>query len=122
MCIRDWSSDVCSSDLIALGEDFLGSGERFQRLAERGADGRHLGQFGRRQVIEVLVHRVAGMDLVLNDVEPDRKSVVEGKSVSGRVDLGGSRLVKKNMIRRYCCNTKYQTKCIHLTPSIQSTK
>src|SRR3546814_11283526 len=29
------------------------------------------------------------------DAEEDRKSVVEGKSVSGRVDLGGRRIIKK---------------------------
>src|SRR3546814_16304969 len=28
--------------------------------------------------------------------KPDRKSVVEGKSVSVRVELGGSRIIKKN--------------------------
>src|SRR3546814_13708981 len=32
----------------------------------------------------------------------DRKSVVEGKSVSVRVDLGGSRIIKKKKERSYC--------------------
>src|SRR3546814_13001484 len=31
-----------------------------------------------------------------NRSEPDRKSVVEGKSVSVSVDLGGRRIIKKN--------------------------
>src|SRR3546814_19555044 len=35
--------------------------------------------------------------------KPDRKSVVEGKSVSVRVDLGGSRIIKKK-------NKKYNHK------------
>src|SRR3546814_21148740 len=32
----------------------------------------------------------------LGEVHRDRKSVVEGKSVSVRVDLGGRRIIKKN--------------------------
>src|SRR3546814_20743305 len=40
----------------------------------------------------------------------DRKSVVSGKSVSGRLDLGGRRLIKKkknkNKTRRYACTIK----------------
>src|SRR3546814_14139311 len=32
-------------------------------------------------------------------VTPDRKSVVEGKSVSVRVDLGGSRIIQKKKIK-----------------------
>src|SRR3546814_12359834 len=32
-------------------------------------------------------------------VDPDRKSVVDGKSVSVRVDIGGRRIIKKQKIR-----------------------
>src|SRR3546814_11380763 len=35
----------------------------------------------------------------------DRKSVVEGKSVSVRVDLGGSRIIKKKKHRRQTNNS-----------------
>src|SRR3546814_15016992 len=68
MRISDWSSDVCSSDL------------RRHRVAGHG-------------------HRI-GARWSRNRVRPlrpraDRKSVVKGKSVSVRVDLGGRRLIKK---------------------------
>src|SRR3546814_12962482 len=39
------------------------------------------------------VFRVVSSDSQLDS--PDRKSVVEGKSVSVRVDLGGARIIKK---------------------------
>src|SRR3546814_16711847 len=99
MRISDWSSDVCSSDL--LGPD---PGQRFRRhhhaahprpphpdppehpLLPRTAAGPRR---PRRQpgaspatVPRPLPHA-------------DRKSVVEGKSVSERLDLGGRRIIKK---------------------------
>src|SRR3546814_16851853 len=37
--------------------------------------------------------------------EGDRKSVVEGKSVSVRVDLGGRRIIKKKKQLRKCLRT-----------------
>src|SRR3546814_19750782 len=40
-------------------------------------------------------HVVGDMDNI--DVGEDRKSVVSGKSVSVRVDPGGSRIIKKNI-------------------------
>src|SRR3546814_20602414 len=77
MRISDWSSDVCSSDLRA------GAGRPVQarRLHRRRTvcAGRARQRAGRR-------HRRC---------PPDRKSVVEGKSVSVRVDLGGRRILKK---------------------------
>src|SRR3546814_12210999 len=42
--------------------------------------------------------RSSGIDLVLDlpaDVQAERKSVVEGKSGSVRVDIGGRRIIKK---------------------------
>src|SRR3546814_11322058 len=41
----------------------------------------------------------------------DRKSVVEGKSVSGRVDIGGRRIIKKKNQSRYIktCNRQFNT-------------
>src|SRR3546814_12572883 len=46
----------------------------------------------------------------LQDAEPveDRKSVVSGKSVSVRVDLGGRRIIKKNIKQQV--NTQYKIK------------
>src|SRR3546814_19378319 len=98
MRISDWSSDVCSSDLL------LGSGEGHEALdleplllvgvdildhpavaleiAERIAA--QLGEIGEAHA--VIVHR---------HIHADRKSVVSGKSVSVRVNPGGSRIIKK---------------------------
>src|SRR3546814_17237217 len=106
MRISDWSSDVCSSDLLA--------GFAAGRLDHVGVDG------ALRQPLDVVqlgglfvedFHEQPADDLALGfgianpgqrrqialgsiDAE-DRKSVVEGKSVSVRVDLGGARIIKK---------------------------
>src|SRR3546814_5543975 len=75
MRISDWSSDVCSSDLafkVILGEAPFGpGGDGPGVIASRFAAGRQ------------------------RDGGRDRKSVVWGKSVSVRVDLGGRRIIKK---------------------------
>src|SRR3546814_12480652 len=55
---------------------------------------------GGRNLHVTIVDGIAGTERRLRDVEPergqvrDRKSVVEGKSVSVRVDLGGRRIIK----------------------------
>src|SRR3546814_17161008 len=95
MRISDWSSDVCSSDLaVELGFgpgdflDELGGGEQGALLAveELAGDPRvelttRFGLLGRAEPCEGLRR------------DHDRKSVVSGKSVSVRVDLGGRRLL-----------------------------
>src|SRR3546814_10937129 len=81
MRISDWSSDVCSSDL--------------GRAARPTAPGRARGRPGRRA-------RRAGRRRP-RACRADRKSVVKGKSVSVRVDLGGRRIIKKK-------NTKHEKK------------
>src|SRR6056297_4231062 len=63
----DWSSDVCSSDLAGEGDEEQGG------AAVQGGGGRD--------------HLRSG----------DRKSVVEGKSVSVRVDLGGRRPINRKI-------------------------
>src|SRR3546814_20189279 len=108
MRISDWSSDVCSSDLRRLltPSNFPSSrcndGEppqkfpwtqattqlrRDARRVDGGARDRlvpdHRRGVDRRQEPTRLPH------------QRDRKSVVKGKSVSVRVDLGGSRIIKK---------------------------
>src|SRR3546814_16145530 len=102
MRISDWSSDVCSSDLVDahLEEDVGGTaalGLREELNEHRAPDP---------------VPPVPGVDrdrldvaLVADDAQAriaeDRKSVVEGKSVAGRVDHGGRRNIKKkNKIKR----------------------
>src|SRR3546814_13257813 len=98
MRISDWSSDVCSSDLFAqffalgfgntVAKDLYGALLR-RDLARGGAQQRSLARPG-------AAHHG-------NDLAPDRKSVVWGKSVSVRVDLGGRRIIKKkHTIISYC--------------------
>src|SRR3546814_19717886 len=103
MRISDWSSDVCSSDLAA-GVELLG---RRAARHDRGAYPRdpvglcrqylqRLG-FPARQVLAGLSagnDRPAGAS-AQRCGRGDRKSVVSGKSVSVRVDLGGRRSIKK---------------------------
>src|SRR3546814_14371690 len=86
--ISDWSSDVCSSDL------FEQQRRRFGDAVERGARG-ELARVGQRGLVHIVAFagkRAAG--------ERARKSVVLGKSVSVRVDLGGRRIIKKNKLNQ----------------------
>src|SRR3546814_12479884 len=111
MRISDWSSDVCSSDLLngISGEDT--GKERDERSGDRN-DQCVEHPFGERrieyQVFEMHQRRrdhperIAGMHAELgirlkrrNHHPVDRKSVVYGKSVSVRVDIGGRRSLKK---------------------------
>src|SRR3546814_15939766 len=108
MRISDWSSDVCSSDLLAVmpvppvkiiiglrhwmnrapvrvvrGDDALDGGEAIIKPAG-----------GFMQIVEqaLVICGKGGSGLPARE---DRKSVVLGKSVSVRVDLGGRRILKK---------------------------
>src|SRR3546814_14938223 len=83
MRISDWSSDVCSSDLPVEDGWLVFWGLLRSREQQKGA-------------------RQPGTCV-------DRKSVVSGKSVSVRVDLGGRRILKKkkNMTRIMSICTKY---------------
>src|SRR3546814_15166985 len=90
MRISDWSSDVCSSDL---GVPVVGP------LLDGALQLGQLSPVQRRDQVspaQVAVDAVA-VDPVGNggDRLADRKSVVSGKSVSVRVDLGGRRILKK---------------------------
>src|SRR3546814_15827594 len=106
MRISDWSSDVCSSDLAFGCVLALAPGLHHERVVDRHAG--HLDALG-AELVEMLDE--AGQVLLgtgggeragdgekdhLLAVEPaDRKSVVERRSVSVRVDLGGRRSSKK---------------------------
>src|SRR3546814_11153462 len=92
MRISDWSSDVCSSDLA---------------ISRNGPSGRVTCR-PRRPLSSSTSSRLppprspispsaSGMPATTPPAE-DRKSVVEGKSVSVRVDLGGRRIIKKKTI------------------------
>src|SRR3546814_14147440 len=98
MRISDWSSDVCSSDLSVFMDVELWSETDKGRLwscpflaavwqlARLGLL-RHLGE-------PVLAPRPWTGRAFPQDWD-DRKSVVSGKSVSVRVDIGGRRILKK---------------------------
>src|SRR3546814_9149088 len=164
MRISDWSSDVCSSDLVGLAvlvgdhaHDLVAAHFRLEAAADAaigaGGDHRMLGladlddrffrQRGGRAGLhagaagnafggeEILGHagRYLGIEAARLDgqrkgalhflagphtARADRKSVVEGKSVSVRVDLGGRRhnikKKKEEHTRRIAKKTEKQTK------------
>src|SRR3546814_19525269 len=104
MRISDWSSDVCSSDLIAAQPRQLrrrpqGQG---QPLVVRLLLDEHPAALDEGAEVHLLLPelQLAGFDLreVEQIVDEDRKSVVSGKGVSVRVDLGGRRILKKKII------------------------
>src|SRR3546814_12929649 len=105
MRISDWSSDVCSSDLPGDARDFVA--DLKQRIV--GDEERVIALRWRQKMHH---HQRVRRDLLCGDAKPlhrlgqsrqcarhpvDRKSVVEGKSVSVRVDLGGRRNIKKKI-------------------------
>src|SRR3546814_11034217 len=116
MRISDWSSDVCSSDLResvrALSADRgqtlfrrrlhcqLSAARRYHHRSDQAR--RRLAAGGQCRLYEVLeeIENIAVLNghhaasSAIQDRRPaDRKSVVEGKSVSGRVDPGGRRYI-----------------------------
>src|SRR3546814_18055948 len=101
--ISDWSSDVCSSDLLASptrkfagsrdAVDDANSGAADRQLCPRRAGDLPIGPDNAD--LPVYLHcplMGAGIS--------DRKSVVSGKSVSVRVDLGGRRIIKKKNYKK----------------------
>src|SRR3546814_17803515 len=97
MRISDWSSDVCSSDLLR--KLLLGEQRQAGRKADEAAEGAGIKPAHQPVVLALEDHRLFGKaGLGIGDIvnpEPDRKSVVSGKSVSVRVDLGCGRLIKQ---------------------------
>src|SRR3546814_17663666 len=91
MRISDWSSDVCSSDLVGI----VGQPAEIAQHAFRPALQQQLGlariDFADEVAATPEILHAFALQLLL----VDRKSVVEGKSVSVRVDLGGRRIIKK---------------------------
>src|SRR3546814_16208829 len=111
MRISDWSSDVCSSDLGDVRE-FAAAGRGLRphlpsRLPLLGAQGYAGGQDAAapRGAAQGACRPPAG------GRRADRKSVVSGKGVSVRVDLGGRRIIKqKNKVQ-----TRNQTTTLNNT-------
>src|SRR3546814_19388762 len=88
MRISDWSSDVCSSDLLRHDAIVAREVEARVRIARDADEARH----------QRIAERTGDIDrrfLAVERAIADRKSVVSGKSVSVRVDLGGRRIIKK---------------------------
>src|SRR3546814_15069631 len=95
MRISDWSSDVCSSDLIG---SYCGKSTVYIGVAVQ-ANASVLYALDHHQGSEENQKGWEHHDETLYDAETDklkdRKSVVSGQSVSVRVDLGGRGIIKK---------------------------
>src|SRR3546814_14260995 len=100
----DWSSDVCSSDLLDEGAIVIVAG--FQGFNRDTRDITTLGRGGSDTTAVALAAALeADVCEIYSDVDgiftadprvvPDRKSVVWGKRVSVRVDLGGRLIINK---------------------------
>src|SRR3546814_12397365 len=107
MRISDWSSDVCSSDLARWGMETMGRTRKapprdhqaVQRpLYAAPAVGRCQRRPARTGMRHWLCNAVPQRPAFA--LPTDRKSVVEGKRVSVRVDPGGSRIIKKKKQRK----------------------
>src|SRR3546814_14471270 len=94
MRISDWSSDVCSSDLNVVATA-TGALSQVTNGVTGGATGGT--PDGDSNAVTGLVTGVTEtVGGLLGGLKPkDRKSVVSGKSVSVRVDLGGRRTITK---------------------------
>src|SRR3546814_11856358 len=121
MRISDWSSDVCSSDLFLSADEFrkrvfgdmeiLGEHGIGQPSCDFGDEALVVGNALKKPldrgfellrlpaelhvVVQDLPFLIRGDVAKLDHHLRDRKSVVKGKSVAVRVDLGGSRIIKK---------------------------
>src|SRR3546814_17255739 len=103
MRISDWSSDVCSSDLMGVRPGRSSAWTNWTSCSCAVAE-----QPWRRAVLaadrlppETMRPRPSSFLLSAPPPAIDRKSVVSGKRVSDRVDLGGRRILKKKKITEY---------------------
>src|SRR3546814_15938249 len=108
MRISDWSSDVCSSDLLFSGgpvnpnaNDFPAWFKLLGILANKYPNlvGINIDDFeyNTTEVGSRIFPRVTLGQMIKNlrEQNEDRKSVVRGKSVSVRVDMGGTGILTK---------------------------
>src|SRR3546814_17233660 len=106
MRISDWSSDVCSSDLyrdtpsahipvVQHNVRWIMRHTLVAAFATLTDANRTRGDLMSRGIAREQIHAI------------DRKSVVWGKSVSVRVDLGGRRHIKKKNMSHHRTNTSH---------------
>src|SRR3546814_16190017 len=108
MRISDWSSDVCSSDLglrKSYEAMFVAYLRTFARLGLQAVPVRApTGPIGGDLSREFHILADTGASALFYDAAieavTDRKSVVEGKSVSVRLNLGGRRIIKKKTLKK----------------------
>src|SRR3546814_16675774 len=103
MRISDWSSDVCSSDL-RIASYGLKVGSFVAPIWDGAGGGSAMGSVEDRKRFVSQVRKAAAIGQQMRElgIRPtgDRKSVVEGKSGSVRVDLGGRRIIKKKNVKK----------------------
>src|SRR3546814_13820557 len=92
MRISDWSSDVCSSDLILVALPDAATPEQIATAKSKIEGVKDLIDKGEMDFTAAAIR--------YSDA-PDRKRVVLGKSVSVRVDLGGRCIIKKKILKYY---------------------
>src|SRR3546814_13578389 len=101
MRISDWSSDVCSSDLLAdHGDGLAGAdveGDVVDHRLPLAGDAERGGEVGDAQDRRGARHGGGGGGAHDSPLR-DRTSVVEGTSVAVRVELGGRRHLTKTTI------------------------
>src|SRR3546814_18076797 len=105
MRISDWSSDVCSSDLVVVAYGTQKKESVVAAISTMDATG--LLQTPASNIGIALAGRLPGLTVLQRSGVPggemmafyirDRKSVVKGKSVSVRVDLGVHRIIYKKI-------------------------
>src|SRR3546814_17349533 len=106
MRISDWSSDVCSSDLVAdeAGEDaFAVAGCLAHRQFHRecGPVLAHREDHPADADDPAFTRREVALELAVMALAIDRKSVGEGKSMSVSVTPGGWRYIKKTKKKKH---------------------
>ena len=76
--------DVFGED-IALQGEFVTPLERIERLAQRAGNRRDLRQLFRRQLVDILVEGGAGIELILDPVQPGHEHCGEGEVAVTRI-------------------------------------